>query len=315
MDRPISRDWRPATYLGTAYSVDALERCGSPAQEDGNFENCIEQYWKDRIIKEFPEDFGYEPNYQNEYYNYLSLRVQKNVEEILDIDAKYPNWVPDRYDLSADELSGYSFKKSGPDEVRRQLRTISKINEDLERGNYPQRITAKKMTQLPTIFRNLRDFFDTNKRMHAKRDELWRDTLAASAILADVVTSCTTCRAVLVDIPSNEYQHITEFFGRIEGLRSLSTELRDIFSRFHVKLGPGTFVVFRHEGKLVYALFIDDEVKKYELTDYQKIPVDEYHLPGLFVQFLQSKGLVQNTAKSLYPVFGVMHLAEDDNWI
>lgn len=310
MDRPR---WSVAPYLESAYSLEALSRCGNPVTNKV-FEDCIEKYWEDRIAKEIPEDWGYDPGYQYSYYNYLALRVQRNVEEILEIRSKYPNWEPEKFKIKSRNLVGYDFEKKDESNLLRYRQTINKINQELQYRGYDQRIDVGTNAPSGTIFRNLRDFFDQNKRMLAKADELYRDTFAASTILAGLVRTCDTCHALFIDISPSEYPYLSEFFQQIQGIRRLNPSIEEIFSKFNVKVGPGTMLLFRNRGNIVYTLYIDDEGKRYELTVFTAEDRIK-RLPRLYIDFLQSRGIISAVGDSLYPVSDLLKVPRDEKWI
>ena len=350
MDRPASRRLRalpidkptirreviatvaPAAYLSSPYTEAALTQCGIP-REDPSFTGCIDDYWQMRIAREFDSNFGWNPEYGSPYYDYLSLKVQQGVAEMLNIERNYPNWdrhdekIQRTFDIEEGELDGYSWPESDERADARRRRAIAaKINTDLEAGGYPQRIIFNLRTPLQDIFNQLRYFFDEIKVEWAKHEVLRRDVTAASLILLNVVESIPTCETFAIRLDQVQHADVVEFLTAFTGVSQYTPAVREIVTslappgggirqggRTTKYIGGGSMLVFYFGNQPAYRMFINEKETQLEVVDLQG--QDMHHLPQLFVDFLKAKGLIRVAAQKLYPIFGLMQLTKEDEWI
>lgn len=93
---PLDVDNHPAQVnlrnaLKKYYWANERSKCDPFAKNERKLEACIQEYWRQRIATDFRGFPHKEPDYKDEFYNWLAIGVQRNVEDILILRAERRN--------------------------------------------------------------------------------------------------------------------------------------------------------------------------------------------------------------------------------
>jgi hypothetical protein len=263
---------------------------------------CFQNYWQNRINAEFG-DFRYiVPNYPNNYHDYLAIRVQRNVAQILLLE-QYANVSQKRIDdamkrFESLPIAGTTETTLYEEEVAKEEREIIKLSSEAE--------------------------------------EIYQDARSASIILASVIFEiCQVCRSILFPVSQNQRPGLERLLSELKGTHSIEqSEEGHIFhqqfiaQRFH--MSDGNMIVFHFIKDPVteatwknqepedwpdYIMFMNEGVFTIAGPYLFRNPRVSRNLPNHFVRYLRQKGLIAQVAVELYPVMSYLPLAPEHHWL